>query len=259
VEAGTEFMTMTALANLTAHDPVKAPVTFVLSGNALVTIRYSDPTPFSLFITTATRPSSRKYISPDRVMVGLIEALIDRLAQVLELAGDDLDQISRDIFRSKEKRPNHISRNLEKLIERIGNKGDFLTMVQESLVSIVRLTTFHQSLEEVPSARDVKQELKLLQHDASALIEHAGFLSNKVTFLLDATLGLINLEQNAIIKIFSVAAVIFLPPTLVASLYGMNFRSMPELEWVFGYPYAIGLMIISAIVPYLFFKRKGWL
>ncbi len=98
-----------------------------------------------------------------------------------------------------------------------------------------------------------------LQRDAAALSDHAAFLSNKINFLLDATLGLINLEQNQIIKIFSVAAVVFLPPTLVASIYGMNFDFMPELSWPLGYPFAIGLMVLSALVPFLYFKRSGWL
>ena len=100
--------------------------------------------------------------------------------------------------------------------------------------------------------------MKLIQRDASSLGDHAAFLSGKINFLLDATLGLINLEQNQIIKIFTVASVVFLPPTLVASAYGMNFELMPELQWHFGYPYAIGLMIVSALMPYLYFKRRGW-
>ena len=99
----------------------------------------------------------------------------------------------------------------------------------------------------------------MLQRDAAALSDHATFMSSKINFLLDATLGLINLEQNQIIKIFSVAAVVFLPPTLVASVYGMNFDLMPELHFSFGYPMALLLMVASAVLPYLFFKRKGWL
>ena len=143
--------------------------------------------------------------------------------------------------------------------EQIGRKGDMLTMARESLLTIVRLTSFHQASGNSKQARDLRQELKILQRDASALSDHASFLSNKINFLLDATLGLINLEQNQIIKIFSVAAVVFLPPTLVASIYGMNYDIMPELHWSYGYPFALGLMILSAIFPYLFFKRKGWL
>jgi magnesium transporter len=92
-----------------------------------------------------------------------------------------------------------------------------------------------------------------------ALSDHASFLGVKANFLLEATLGMLNIEQNNIIKIFSVAAVVFLPPTLIASIYGMNFHVMPELDWLFGYPFALGLMVVSAILPYLYFKRRGWL
>jgi len=259
-EANAEFMTVTALINLHEQDPLKAPVTFVLVGKTLVTIRYVQPRPFEIFEAGAIRPGGRPLASGEMVMLGLLEAFIDRLAQVLETTGDELDAISRDVFRSRVKKAARKARNLEALIEKIGNKGDMLTLVRESLVSILRLTTFHQSRETATKAtRDIRQEFKILQRDAAALGDHAGFMSNKVTFLLDATLGLINLEQNQIIKIFSVAAVIFLPPTLVASIYGMNFEHMPELAWQFGYPMALAGMVGSAILPYLFFKRRGWL
>jgi magnesium transporter len=105
----------------------------------------------------------------------------------------------------------------------------------------------------------LKARIRTAARDVISLADHVTYLSNKIVFLLDATLGMINIEQNNIIKIFSIAAVVFLPPTLVASAYGMNFEFMPELKWVFGYPFAIALMVISAVVPYLFFKWKGWL
>ena len=260
-EADAEFMTVTVLTNLHELDPIKTPITFVLRGKVLVTIRYAEPMPFATFESTATRPGARPFLSGEQVMVGLLDAFIDRIAQVLETIGDELDGISREVFRSRIKGATRKARNLESLIEKIGNKSDLLTLVRESLVSILRLTTFHQTREAANTklAREARQEFKILQRDASSLGEHAGFLSNKVTFLLDATLGLINLEQNQIIKIFSVAAVVFLPPTLVASIYGMNFDHMPELAWQVGYPMALGLMVASAILPYLFFNRRGWL
>src|SRR3569833_474396 len=194
-------------------------------------------------------------------MLGLIEAIIDRLAQLLETTGDEIDQISREVFRNKTTNVTRKARDLQEIIERIGKKGDILTLARERLVSIARLSSFHQPCATTISklAKDLRQELKVLQRDAAALADHAAFLNSKISFLLDATLGLINLEQNQIIKIFSVAAVVFLPPTLVASVYGMNFDIMPELHFEFGYPMAIILMIISAVLPYLFFKRKGWL
>ena len=129
------------------------------------------------------------------------------------------------------------------------------------LVSLSRLLTYHRALE-IENAiltKEARQQIKVLQRDVSSLSDHDLFLSTKVGFLLDATLGLINLEQNQIIKIFSIAAVVLLPPTLVASIYGMNFDFMPELQWHFGYPFALCLMIVSGVLPYLYFKRQGWL
>jgi len=105
----------------------------------------------------------------------------------------------------------------------------------------------------------LRERLKTVARDIRSLSDHDGFLSQKINFLLDATLGMISIEQNGIIKIFSVAAVVFLPPTLVASIYGMNFEFMPELQWPYGYPFALGLMVVSMLLPYLYFKRRGWL
>jgi len=254
-------MTITALYNAETDEPQKTPITFVLRNNQLVTVRYADPKPFKLFERLSTRPTGNNFTSGEKVMLGLLEAMIDRLAQLLETTSDEIDQISREVFRNKTRNVTRKSRDLQQIIERIGSKGDILTLARESLVSISRLSSFHQTLEtgNLKTSKELRQELKVLQRDCAALSDHAAFLNSKITFLLDATLGLINLEQNKIIKIFSVAAVVFLPPTLVASIYGMNFDLMPELRWTFGYPMALGLMILSAILPYLFFKRKGWL
>jgi magnesium transporter len=260
-EDGAEFMTITALYNSDTDEPQKTPITFVLRNNQLVTVRYADPKPFKLFERLCTRPTGNGFTSGEKVMLGLLEAFIDRLAQLLETTGDEIDQISREVFRNKTSNVTRKSRDLQQIIERIGMKGDILTLARESLVSISRLSSFHQTLEtgNLKTSKELRQELKVLQRDCVALSDHAAFLNSKITFLLDATLGLINLEQNKIIKIFSVAAVVFLPPTLVASIYGMNFDIMPELQWPFGYPFALGLMILAALLPYLFFKRKGWL
>lgn len=260
-EDGAEFMTITALYNAETEEPQKTPITFVLRNNQLVTVRYADPRPFRLFERLCTRPTANPYTTGEKVMLGLLEAIIDRLAQLMETTGDEIDQISREVFRNKTRNVTRKARDLQEIIERIGKKGDVLSLARESLVSIARLSSFHQSGggSDARATRELRQELKVLQRDAAALSDHAAFLNTKINFLLDATLGLINLEQNQIIKIFSVAAVVFLPPTLVASIYGMNFDVMPELHWTVGYPLALGLMILAALLPYLFFKRKGWL
>jgi len=165
------------------------------------------------------------------------------------------------VFRKKAGNASKQTRNLQSIIEQIGRQGDFLSMIGESLISIMRLVTYHTAVEAESrkASREARQKVKTLQRDVASLSDHTARLSSKVNFLLDATLGLINLEQNAIIKIFSVAAVAFLPPTLVASIYGMNFEDMPELKWMVGYPYALVLMLLSAVLPYLYFKRRGWL
>ena len=163
------------------------------------------------------------------------------------------------LFRSRSRTTR--TRDFESIIEQIGREGDLLGMVRESLVSINRLLTYHNAVEDADkkATRDARVRLKILQRDVASLSDHSSYLSGKINFMLDSTLGLINLEQNQIIKIFSIAAVCLMPPTLVASLYGMNFKHMPELEWTYGYPMAIGLMLISAIVPVIYFRRKGWL
>ncbi|MEZ2130105.1 MULTISPECIES: magnesium transporter CorA family protein [unclassified Sinorhizobium] len=262
-ENGAEFMTMTALTNLDGDSPVKTAITFILKGPTLVTVRYAEPKPFDMFLSRAQRAngSGVSCASGEILMTGLIEALIDRMAEALERLGNEIDGISREVFRSKIDKATKKTRNLQSLIEQIGRKGDSLTMVRESLVSISRLVAYHAALEsgDRKLSKEARQRIKLIQRDAASLGEHATFLASKINFLLDATLGLINLEQNQIIKIFSVAAVVFLPPTLVASIYGMNFEFMPELHLSLGYPLAIGLMILSAILPFLYFKRRGWL
>jgi magnesium transporter len=196
-------------------------------------------------------------------MFGLLEALTDRTADALEKVGNEIDVLSREVFSNKARKVSAKTRNLRSVIEHVGRKAELLTMIQESLVSMGRITAYHSAFEAAPrksaTGRDNRTLLKMVQRDAVALGDHARSLDARIDFLLNATLGLINLEQNQIIKIFSVAAVVFLPPTLVASIYGMNFHFMPELDWPFGYPLALTLMVLSAILPYLFFKKKGWL
>lgn len=258
-EDDAEFMTMTVVANADGDEPVKAPVTFIVKGSALVTVRHADPKPFRIYAAKAQRPGMAPVASGEAVMLGLMEMLIDRMADTLERIGDETDAISHEVFLNKSTSSSKKTRDLQSLIERIGRKGDLLTKVRESLVSITRLITYHSARRSPRGPKEIQQHIKLMQRDATSLGDHAIFLSGKINFLLDATLGLINLEQNQIIKIFSVAAVALLPPTLVASVYGMNFDVMPELHWTFGYPWTLGLMAASAIIPYLYFKRRGWL
>ncbi|MFD1882114.1 magnesium transporter CorA family protein [Paracoccus pacificus] len=259
-EDNADFMTITAVANI-AEDACKVPVTFIIKGQTLVTVRHANPRSFAIYAARAQKDRTDLYTSGEMVMFGLLEAIIDRTADALERIGDEIDAISREVFRNKSTSATKKTRDLQSLIEQIGRKGDLLTKLRESLVSVARMVAYHSAGEAAShkAGKDVRQRSKLIQRDVTALGDHAVSLSGSINFLLDATLGLINLEQNQIIKIFSVAAVVFLPPTLVASIYGMNFDVMPELKWTLGYPWALGLMVMSAVLPFLYFKRRGWL
>lgn len=257
-EGATAFMTATLPSGADGDDPVMAPVTFALLPDRLITLRHHDPRPFDTFPLRAQQ-APIGCATGEGVLLGLLDEIVDRLADVLERVGRDIEGISRTVFRTP-KGPQAQSLDFRRMLGEIGRKGDFLSKIRESLVSVDRVLGFLGQLSLArKSDREMRGLIKTLARDGQSLTQHADFLSQKITLLLDATLGLIGIEQSGIIKIFSVAAVVFLPPTLIASIYGMNFALMPELGWRFGYPMAIGLMIVSAILPYLYFKRRGWL
>lgn len=255
---GAAYMTAILPANVDEDAVEMLPLTFVLKDQRLITVRYHEPRAFETFLARAQKVSMGCETG-EGVMIALLEALVDRLADILERADHDISAISQDIFARKGGKTAK-SASLNDVINSIGRKGDLTSNIKHSLVTFDRLVGFlaHVSLQN-KSGKEVRERVKTLSRDIRSLAEHAVFLSQKITFLLDATLGMISIEQSSIIKIFSVAAVVFLPPTLIASIYGMNFTYMPELEWLFGYPFAIVLMIISAILPYVFFRNRGWL
>lgn len=258
-ENGALFMTAMLVTKVDTDQPESHAVTFILTSQCLVTIRYIDPQPFRVFSYRSERLTGLQYKS-EIVLIGLLEAVVDRIADVLEKVGHNIDGLTRNIFRSGRNAPAIADKtDFQDVLQHIGTNGDIVSKTRESLVSIIRLLTFLNQAMTAHASTDVLVRISTLGKDLTALSDHANFLSNKVNFLLDATLGMISIEQNNIIKIFSVAAVVFLPPTLIASIYGMNFHLMPELDWPFGYPLAILLMVLSAYLPYRFFKGKGWL
>ncbi|MER8405776.1 magnesium/cobalt transporter CorA [Mesorhizobium sp. M1307] len=259
VEDGAYFMTAILPAQTEVNDPLMSPVTFVLAGSRLITVRYHEPKAFKTFPLRAEKVATG-CTSGDTILIGLLEAIVDRLADILERAGRDVEAISRDIFEARSTKVSKRNRDFQELLKGIGRKEDLASSIRDSLISLQRLAGFlaHASTQSRMS-KDSRARIKTLSRDVLSLADHATFLSQKISFLLDATLGMISIEQNAIIKIFSVAAVIFLPPTLVASIYGMNFDIIPELKWHFGYPFAIGMMVLSAILPFWYFRRRGWL
>jgi magnesium transporter len=257
-ENGAHFMTATVLYQTDTAEPASTPITFILVGQRLLTLRYAEPRAFSLFATRCRKPDA-SLTNGTAVLLGLVETIVDRMADFIERIQGQVDKLSRSIFDMKGGTATR-QRRFDVLLTEIGREGELTSRARESTHSLGRLLTFlTQAANERKDDKLLKARIRTAARDVVSLADHVSYLSNKIVFLLDATLGMINIEQNNIIKIFSIAAVVFLPPTLVASAYGMNFEFMPELRWEFGYPLAILLMVISAVVPYLVFKWKGWL
>jgi len=253
---GAVFMTATLVSRADTPRPESAVVTFILRKGVLVTVRYAELRAFDTFLRQAQRQAPRQ-ATGEAVLAGLLDAVVDRLADVLEMVGAGLDEVSRQAFSADGKKKT--GRDFQALLGRIGRNGDLISKVSECLVSLTRLIAFARQLDAVRSDHVVAARFKTQAQDVASLSDHTGFMNNKIGFLLDAIFGMISIEQNATIKIFSVVAVIFLPPTLIASIYGMNFEYMPELGWPFGYPLALLLMLVSAVLPYALFKYRGWL
>lgn len=250
------YMTALLPANSDSGDPVMGPVSFVLTATHLVTIRYHQPRVFTAFPPRALA-TRLEMDSADSVLMALMEAVIDRQADILERAAIEIDVQSRSVFLPAKRGKNP---DYQSVLEKIGQMGNLNSNIRDSMLTLERLVTyFGQILIKREANSDLRERAKTLSSDVKSLADHANFVGSKITFLLDATLGLINIQQNGIIKIFSVVSVIFLPPTLISSAYGMNFANMPELGWEHGYLYAVGLMVTCAILPYLFFKYKKWL
>jgi magnesium transporter len=257
-EKGAYFMTAFIVYNIEAPVPSTSSMTFILAGQRLVTVRYAEPRAFPLYLQRVEKGDA-PCTSGAAILIGLIEALIHRKADLIERIQDEVDRLAHGIFDLKGGQQTR-NRRYDVLLKGTGKAGDITARAEESATSLNRLLHyFVQVTKERNDDVRIRQRIKGAHRDINSLMDHARFLSGRINFLLDATLGMISTEQNQIIKLFSVMAVILLPPTLIASIYGMNFRHMPELDWLLGYPWALFLMFIAALIPVIYFRRKGWL
>jgi magnesium transporter len=262
-EKGGLFLTGVVIAGIAERRPVRSEVMFVVLPKHFVTVRYSDPLPFRTFEQKCAR-KPEEHQSSDLLFVSLVEQIIQRVADVLEKVTADLDAAADELFderhgaaTDKEMRGHRI--DLQGIVRQLGRSSGLLAKLSESLLSFNRVLSFFRNSAESWLHAEAMDRAKSLQRDIASLTEYGANLTTQIGYLQNATFNLINIEQSRIIKVFSVAAVLFLPPTLVATVYGMNFKFMPELSWVFGYPLALVLMVVSAIVPIYWFKRNGWL
>ncbi|TCL75841.1 magnesium transporter CorA family protein [Rhizobium sp. BK251] len=258
VENGAVFMTASLIWRVEAEVPALTDVAFILAGNRLLTIRYAHPKSFALFIAALHRIPEH-WRTSEALLAKLMETITDRTAEILEQAVLGVDNLSLQVFGEKSRKMRRPANYLEDKLRDVAGQHRLLSKIRDSLTSLSRMMTFLYTVPGVQQDQDVKELCRTVSRDIQSLSEHASFIAGNITFLLDASLGLINIEQNAIIKIFSIASVVFLPPTLVASVYGMNFEFMPELHWGPGYPLSLAIMVLSAIIPFFFFRWKGWL
>lgn len=263
-EKGGLFMTAVLIAGISEGRPVRSEVTFAVLPKHLVTVRYSDPLPFRTFEQKCAR-KPEEHQSSDLIFVSLIEQIVARGADVLEKVTAELDKVADELFdeshgAAKETElQTHHHIDLQGIVRQLGRSSGLLGKMSESLLSFSRALSFFRQSAEPWLRKDAKDKARSLERDIASLTEYAANLVTQIGHLQNATFNLINIEQNRIVKVFSIAAVLFLPPTLVATSYGMNFKIMPELNWDLGYPFALILMVISAVAPYYWFKRNGWL
>ncbi|WP_425073156.1 magnesium transporter CorA family protein [Sagittula sp. S175] len=231
-----------------------APVAFLLSPQRMLTVRYHAPRSFDTFPSHAAT-SSAGCSSHLHLFLGLIEEIVARIADLLEGEGRALDAASRRLFNDD----GETEDLLEEMLRTVGQRGEELANHRHALLTLERaLTTFQLNLSsKAPGA--LKALLKARTRDIQSLVVHADFLTGRVAHVTDVILGMINLEQSDANRILSVVAVLFLPPTLVASIYGMNFQVLPGVNHPQGWLIATGLMAASAIGTYLYFKWKRWL
>ncbi len=255
---GILHLSMPIVARADAVDEPPSPLGFVLSKDYLVTIRYTDLRSFELAAARFAKPDAPK--TAIETFASIAEAMVEVTADALEAAGSELDTLSRSIFPRRKKRTKKkplSNAALRDVLLDVGNIGERSSRVRDILLGLQRIAHYvvaHRAL--VPE--DVQQRLQTVGTDIVSLTDYEEHLANKTQFLLDAVLGLINTKQNDIFTVLTVVSVVGIPPTLVASIYGMNFKFMPELTWTYGYYWGLGLIALSTIVPLLWFKWRGW-
>lgn len=239
---------------------------FVLAPDRLVTLRFAPSMVFHRFPEQANDIGTPGEAHSAFIFAGLLEAIVDRQADVLETLRHELDELSHQVFhhrlgskgRDKGLRRRNAEAELQAILVTLGRDYDTISFLRDSQLGVARIAPYVEGVAAwIP--KPVIRRLQSVRSDISSLNEFSTHLTDKVQFLLDATLGLINIAQNTLIKVLTIVSIVGIPPTLIAGIYGMNFKDIPELSWSFGYGYAWAVMILSAVLPLLWFRKKGWL
>lgn len=257
---GVLTLSMPMIARSDQETPRSSPLGFVLTPEKLLTVRYDELRAFDTFATRFTE-NTQHHTGP-YAFLGLLEAVVDRLADILERVGSNLDDYSRQVFRpdiTADRADRYVDRQLHDMLRTIGRNNELISKLRDSLLGVTRIISFVTDNTADHLAADMAARAKTMRQDLLSLTDYDTQLANKVQFLLDATLGFINIQQNNVVKTLTVASIVGIPPVLIAGIYGMNFTDIPELKWAYGYPYSLLAMALSAVLPLIWFKRKGWL
>jgi magnesium transporter len=258
-EKGALYMTAWIPVGLDTPEPDNTAISFVLAQDCLATVRYADPMAFRVLVDQVKRQCVCP-MSSDAVFLTLTEGIVARIADALQTVESDLKKVGRDIFRLDPHRASsEVEKDLSDVVKLLGRRSALVANLRESLVSVNRMLQFFLNHGATWMRGDLAAQFRSVMRDVKSLDDYTNQQSQEMTFLLESTLGLINIQQNQIIKIFTIASVLFMPPTLIASIYGMNFDHMPELRHPAAYPIVIVVLVISALIPIWFFKRKGLL
>ena len=250
------------LPRVTGEGVALVPVGFVLTRDLLITVRFDAEAIFDDFVTAFAKGVPADASAPS-IVTGLFEAIVDAMADRLEEVGAKLDVMAGQVLArntgDKRARKSMIKdRPLRELLREVGLMGQLLGKLRASLLTAGRIVPFVEAEGSAWFRDGTAARIKTVKADIASLNEYETHLSDKVQFLLDAALGLINMEQNDLFKVLTIVSVVGIPPTLIASMYGMNFHNMPELSWAYGYPYGLAMIVLSAAIPLVWFKLKGW-
>jgi magnesium transporter len=255
---GVLYLSMPTVSHMSELEHAPSPLGFVLSKNLLVTIRYAQ---LYAFDTVAERCAKGEGIlSSVEAFTALVDEMVELSADLIERIAADLDEVSRGVF-SKLGKQKHVTRSNEELrgvLTSVGNAGERLSRIRDGVLGLQRIVPFVAGVEQDWIPANVRARLRATQSDLTSLAEYETHLSDKAQFLLDAVLGFINTKQNDIFQVLTVISIVGIPPTLVASIYGMNFKNMPELSWAWGYPYSLAVILLSGILPIVWFKWRRW-
>lgn len=255
---GVLYLSMPTVSHMSELEHAPSPLGFVLSKNLLVTIRYAR---LHAFDTVAERWSKGDgTFTSVEAFAALVDEMVELSADLIEKIATDLDDVSRAVF-SKLGKQEHVTQSNKELrgvLISVGNAGERLSRIRDSVLGLQRIVPFVAGTEQDWISAHMRARLKATQSDLTSLAEYETHLSGKAQFLLDAVLGFINTKQNDIFQVLTVISIVGIPPTLVASIYGMNFKNFPELSWAWGYPYALVVILLSAILPILWFKWRRW-